>query len=127
MMGDLVPQQNEYTQIGTDALARQGVTAVGCLAGGVVLLLIGAFPPWLTITLGAIAAVAGLGAPLVSKDPEDKKPGLIIAAAGGLFILSKVPILGGIAGFCLGAAALGLFGVGIWKGIQFIKGLKARS
>jgi hypothetical protein len=124
-MSDLVPQKNEYTP--ASVLAKQGVAAVGCLAGGAVLLLIGAFPTWLTITIGALAAVVGLGAPLVSKDKDDKVPGIIIAAVGGLFILSNVPILGGLAGFTLGAATLGLFGLGIWKGIQFIKGLKARK
>jgi hypothetical protein len=124
-MSDLVPQKNEYTP--TSVLAKQGVAAVGCLAGGLVLLIIGALPVVPTIIIGAIAAVVGLGAPIFSKDREDKKVGLIVAATGALFILSTVPILGGLAGFCLGAATLGLFGLGIWKGIQFIKGLKARS
>ncbi len=125
-MSDLVPQKNdEYTP--TSVLAKQGVAAVGCLAGGLVLLLVGAFPTWLTIAVGVIAAAAGLGAPLITKDREDKKAGIVAAIVGGLFILSEIPIVGGLAGFCLGAATLGLFGLGIWKGIQFIKGLKARS
>jgi hypothetical protein len=126
-MSDLVPQKNEYTP--TSKLAGQGVAAAGCLAGGVILLLVGAFPSWLTITIGIIAAIVGLAAPAVSKDPSDKAPGIVAAAVGGLFILSAVnfPLLGGLAGFTLGAATFGLFGLGIWKGIQFLKGLKARS
>ncbi len=124
-MSDLVPQKNENTP--TSTLAKQGVAAVGCLAGGAVLLLIGAFPAWLSVTIGVLAAVAGIGAPIISKDKEDKVPGAILAATGGLFILSKLPILGVLANICLGSATLGLFGLGIWKGIQFIKGLKARS
>jgi hypothetical protein len=124
-MGDLVPEKNEYTS--TNTLAKQGVAAVGCLAGGAILLLIGAFPHWLAITIGILAAIAGLGTHLFSKDKEDKKVGIVAAAAGGIFILSKVPIVGGLIDFALGAATLGLFGFGLWKGIQFIKGLKARS
>ncbi len=123
-MGDLVPQKDGYTP--TNVLAKQGVTAIGCLAGGVILLIVGALPAWLGITLGAIAAIIGLGA-LISKDPDDKKAGIVIAAAGGMFILSKVEIFKGFAGFLLGAATIGLFGIGIWKGIQFLRGLKARS
>jgi hypothetical protein len=128
-MSDLVPQKNEYTpsSVSTSTLAKQGVTAVGCLAGGAILLLVNAFPTGLTIAVGIIAAVVGLGAPIISKDPEDKMPGVIIAAVGGLFILSHVPILGVLANASLGFATLGLFGLGIWKGIQFLKGLKARS
>jgi hypothetical protein len=124
-MSDLVPQKDNYTP--TSTLAGQGVAAAGCLAGGVILLLVGAFPSWLTITIGVIAAIAGLAAPRISKDPSDKKPGIVAAIVGGLFILSEIPIIGGLAGLAMGAATLGLFGLGIWKGIQFMKGLKARS
>jgi hypothetical protein len=124
-MSDLVPQKDTYTP--TSVLAKQGVAALGCLAGGAILLLINAFPTWLTVVVGVLAAIVGLVAPVVSKDPEDKRPGVLLAIVGGLFILSNVPVLGVLANVCLGLGTLGLFGLGIWKGIQFIKGLKARS
>ena len=123
-MGDLVPKNDGYTP--TSVLAKQCVTAIGCVAGGVVLLVVGAVPGWLGIALGVVAAVIGLGG-LISKDPEDKKVGAVVIAAGALFILSKVGFLKGLAGFLMGAGAIGLFAIGIWKGIQFFKGLKTRS
>jgi hypothetical protein len=125
MMGDLVPEKTAFTP--ANVLAKQGVAAVGCLAGGAILLLIGAFPVWLSVTIGVLAAIVGLGAPLVSKDPEDKMPGKVLAAVGGCFVISNIPILGALASAALGLGTLGLFGLGIWKGIQFIKGLRARK
>jgi hypothetical protein len=80
------------------------------------------------IIAGAVVAVVGLGA-FFSKDPQDRKPGLLITAAGLLGILAKAPIppLRPFAGFALGIGAVGLLALGIWKGIQFLRGLKSRS
>jgi hypothetical protein len=87
-----------------------------------------ALPFPLGIAAGAVVALVGVGA-LFSKDPEDRKPGMVITAAGFLAVLARVPIapLRSFAGVLLGIGAVGLLAMGIWKGIQFLKGLKSRS
>jgi hypothetical protein len=115
----------------TKSLARQGVSAVGCIAGGIFLFVmnvIGTRIPVVGIALGAVAAVVGIGA-LLSKDPDDKKPGSVIAAAGVLVILSRVriPFVRPLAGTLLGIGAFGLFAMGIWNAVKFFRGLKSRS
>jgi hypothetical protein len=116
---------NRYTS--TKVLAKQGVAAVGGILGGVGLLLMGALPPIGGILLGALAGIAGIGA-LLSKDPEEKKPGTVLTVAGCLAIVSRVgiPIIKPLAGAFLGLGALGFFAMGIWNGIKFFKGLKSR-
>jgi hypothetical protein len=122
-MRDLVP--GGYTP--TNVLAKQGVAAVGGIAGGVLLLVLGVIPFKIVgIAAGAVVGVIGLGA-FFSKDPEDKKPGIITAAAGGLTILSRLGIFGKLAGGLLVLGTIGLFAVGIWNGLKFLRGLKSRS
>jgi hypothetical protein len=122
-MSDLIPGGG-YTP--TNVLAKQGVIAIGGIAGGIGLLIMGALPPIIGIIAGAAVGVVGIGA-LLSKDREDRKPGLIVAVAGGLSILSKIGIVRPLAGTLLGIGAIGLLGLGIWNGIKFLKGLKSRS
>jgi hypothetical protein len=101
---------------------------VGGIAGGVLLLVLGALPPVVGIIAGAVVGVVGLGA-LFSRDPGDRRPGMVITAAGLLGILAKapIPLIRPLAGFALTIGAVGLLGLGIWKGIQFLSGLKSRS
>jgi hypothetical protein len=122
-MNDIVPGGG-YTP--TNVLAKQGVAAVGGIAGGALLLLMGVLPPVVGIIAGAVVGIVGIGACL-SKDPADKKPGAVTAAAGVLTILSRLPFLGGLAGGLLGLGTIGLFAMGIWNGIKFFRGLKSRS
>jgi hypothetical protein len=112
----------------TGELSKQGVGAVGGIVGGVLLLVLGALPPVVGIIAGAVVGVVGLGA-LFSKDPDDRKPGLLITAAGALAILARapIPLIKPVAGLALGIGAFGLLALGIWKGIQFLRGLKSRS
>ncbi|MFP3089211.1 hypothetical protein LQZ21_02665 [Treponema sp. TIM-1] len=123
-MNDMVPERLAPA----DVLAKQGVAAVGGIAGGILLFIMGALPLPLGIAAGVIVALVGVGA-LFSKDPEDRKPGMIVTAAGFLAILARLPIapLKSFAGFLLGIGAVGLLAMGIWKGIKFLKGLKSRS
>jgi hypothetical protein len=122
-MSDLIPGGG-YTP--TNVLAKQGVVAIGGIAGGIGLFIMGALPPIVGIIAGAAVGVVGIGA-LLSKDREDRKPGLIVTAAGGLSILSKIGIIRPLAGTLLGIGAIGLLGLGIWNGIKFLKGLKSRG
>jgi hypothetical protein len=120
-MNDLISDKPTPTKI----LARRGVKAVGYIAGGICFFVLGALPPIAGIIAGAVAGVVGVGA-LLSKDPDDRKPGLVVTAAGALAILSKVGIVRPFAATLLGIGALGLLGLGIWNGIKFILGLRSR-
>ena len=110
----------------TKVLAKQGVTAVAGIAGGVVLLAMGALPSVIGIAVGAIAGVVGIGA-LLSKNPDDKKAGAVLAAGGALAAASKLPLLAPIAGTLLSLGGIGFLALGVWKGIKFFKGLKSRG
>ena len=112
-----------------DELAKMGISAVSYLAGGSFLLAMSFFASrgLLGIILSVAALVIGIRA-LVSKDMDDRKPGVIITAAGvlGMFIRFRIPVLQVISGSLLGLGAIGLFVLGIWKGIKFLLGLKSR-
>ena len=118
---DLVPR---------DVLAKQGISAVMNLAGGVFLLVmtIGARFRIMGMVLSLGALVVGIGA-IFSKDREDKKPGLFLAAAGvlGMVFQFGIPMLKPFAGFILGLGGFALLASGAWKGIKFLLGLKSRQ
>jgi hypothetical protein len=123
-MNDLIPGDGDYTP--TNVLAKQGITAVGGIAGGLALVIIRALPSFIGIVAGVVIGVIGIGG-ILSKDPEDHKPGLLAAAAGALSILARIGMIRPLAGTLLGISALGLLAMGVWNGIKFIKGLKGRS
>jgi hypothetical protein len=114
----------------TKNLAKQGVTAICMLGGGLFLLVVGTLIRFRVVGLviGVLTGIVGIFA-LLSKDPDDRKPGLLITAAGFLVILSKtgIPVLRSLAPALLIIGALGLMAMGVWKGIQFLKGLGRRS
>jgi hypothetical protein len=126
-MGDIEPAEPFGS---TRSLAKQGVAAAGMIAGGVFLFIMEALARFrvLGLVLGAAAGIVGITA-LLSKDPDDKKPGLVITAAGILVILSKtgIPVLRALAPTLLSIGAVGLLVMGVWKGIKFFKGLRSRS
>jgi hypothetical protein len=122
-MGDLIPG-GDYTP--TNVLAKQGITAVGGIVGGLALIIMRALPPVIGVVAGVVVGVIGVVG-ILSKDPEDHKPGLLAAAAGALSILSRIGIIRPLAGTLLGISTLGLLAMGIWNGFKFIKGLKGRS
>jgi len=113
-----------------DVLVKLGTTAVAHLAGGVLLFVMTTGArfriPGIILSLGVL--ILGIGA-LLSKDKEDKKPGTIITVAGilGMAVQFGPPMLRPFAVFALGLGAIGLFVSGIWKGINFLRGLKSRS
>jgi hypothetical protein len=125
-MSDLIPGDGNNTP--TNVLAKQGVTAIGGIVGGAALMIIRALPSFMGLIAGVIVGVIGIGGAM-SKDPDDRKPGILAAVAGGLAVLSRVPIkpLSALSGTLLGISALGLLVMGVWNGIKFIKGLKGRS
>lgn len=116
-MNDIVP---------TNVLAKQGVAAVGGIAGGIGLMILGGLPSLFGIIAGAVVGIIGLGA-MGSPDPADKRAGIIALVAGGLTVLSKVGIFSGFASGLLGIATAGLIGMGVWNAFKFFKGLKSRA
>jgi hypothetical protein len=128
-MNDL--EKNEsYTP--AKKLEKYGVNAVAGIAGGAILLAaaaLGARFPIVGLVLGAASVFFGAGA-LFSKDPDDKKPGAVLTAAGICLILSRVglSLVRPLASSLLGIGALGLLAMGILNGIKFLRGLnKNRS
>ena len=106
------------------------ISTVLYLAGGLFLLVmtLGGRHPILGLVLPVIALVIGSGA-LLSRNRDDKKPGLVFAAAGiaGLLVRFGIPLLRPFAAFALVLGAIGLIVAGIWKGINFLHGLKSRQ
>ena len=122
-MNDLIGGGNNTP---TSVLSIQGMTAIGGIVGGTALIIMRALPPFMGIIAGVIVGVVGIGG-ILSKESDDRKPGILAAAAGALSILARIGVIRPLAGTLLGISALGLLAVGVWNGIKFIKGLKARS
>jgi len=112
------------------SLSKTGITAIGCTAAGVFLILLGVISsnPVVGIIAGSIVALFGFGS-FTSKDLADKKAGIVLLAAGILTVLSKIPIpfFQPFSKVLLGIGAAGLLLTGIWNGIKFFTGLKKRS
>jgi len=117
----------ELQPVSRNLLTKLGVTAISYLAGGVFLTImtIGARFRLLAIALSIAALVIGASA-LLSRDREDKKPGSLIVAIGllGLLVQFGLPFMRPIAATVLGFAGIGLLAAGVWKGIQFLLGLR---
>jgi len=113
----------------TQTLAKRGVAAVAGIAGGAVLLALGALPSVFGIAAGGVAAVVGLAC-LASRDPDDKKGGAVVTAAGAAALLSRAAPLApvrAIAGTALSIGAFALLGLGIYNGLKFLRGLRDRA
>ena len=128
-MNDIEPRKEI---VPANVLAKQGVSAVAQIAGGVLILIMHIFSarlPPLGIVFGLIIGGVGVGA-LLSKDPEDKKPGAILAIAGVLkltFHVGMLPVIKALAGTFLTVSSLGLLAMGIINGVRFLKGLNSRK
>jgi hypothetical protein len=112
--------------VSSSTLASRGVTAVGGIAGGIGLMVVGALWWPLAIIVGGVVGIAGLGA-MSSHEAADKKLGMAAAGIGALTILSRLPLLGGLAGSVLGLASIALLALGGWNAWKFFQGLKSRS
>jgi hypothetical protein len=114
----------------TSSLSKLGISAVGYAAGGIFLFLLNIFARFrgLGLVIGGVVCLIGIGS-LMSKDPADKKAGVLITAAGALTILSKarIPFLTAVSGTLLSIGAVALLALGIINGVKFFIGLKKRS
>jgi len=110
------------------SLSKLGVSAVGFGAAGIFLLILGSASTLPGIILGALALLFGIGN-IASKDPTDKKAGVLITAAGALTVVSalKIPLLAAVSGVLLKVSAIGLIALGVINAIRFFRGLKKHS
>jgi hypothetical protein len=112
-------------------LEKKGVAAVADLAAGIFLFVLGALGgrfAIMGIILGVLAGIFGLVA-LRSRDSADRKAGAILTAGGILAVLARAgaAFFRPLAGTLLSIGAFGLIAMGLWNGLQFIRGLKSRS
>ena len=124
---------NEVQKIGdipsATSLSKTGVKAIGFSAAGIFVMLLNAIPiTWLGLVVGGIVTLFGI-ASFRSKDPADKKAGIIITAAGALTILSRtgIPFFTPVSNVLLGVGAFGLLALGILNAIKFFIGLRKRA
>lgn len=110
-MNDIVPRE---------MLSKQGVAGFLSVAGGVGLLLMAASGV-LGFVIGVLLTIGGLA---VGLRKADRRPGLIVAGAGVLGILSAA--IGGFPGGMLWFAGVGLIAYGGLSIYRFIRGLKSR-
>lgn len=116
----------------TTSLSKCGVAAVGYTAAGIFLSILNAITSTgfniVGIIAGAVIAFLGIGS-FFSKDPADKKAGLIITTAGILTVISKtgIPFLAGASRVLLVIGAVGLLAIGVINAVKFFRGLKKRS
>ncbi|MCL2833970.1 MAG: hypothetical protein FWD78_12430 [Treponema sp.] len=127
-MNDIVPEKEP---VPTKVVAKHGVTAVAQIAGGLLFLIMHIFSarlPPLGIVFGLLGGGIGLSG-ILSKDPADKKPGVILFIAGILKLVFHVgpAIVRPFAGSLLTVASLILLALGIFNGIKFLTGLNSRK
>jgi hypothetical protein len=109
-------------------LARRGLSAVGFLAAGAGLFVMGSLPGIVGIVAGAAACFFGVGSAF-SHDKADRMGGTVLFAGGALTLLAKlkIPVLAGLSSVVLSIGAVACIGMGIWNGIKFLRGLKDRG
>lgn len=110
-MNDMVPRET---------LSKQGMAGFTAAAGGIGLLVMSAVPV-LGFVIGGVLTVAGV---TVGLHKEDRRPGLVIAGAGVLGILSAA--ISGFPGLALTLAGVGLIAYGGMSIYRFFRGMKSR-
>ena len=103
----------------SDGNSNYGVLVIGCLAGGLVLLILNALPGFFSFIIGAVLLFFGFGV-LASKKSKDKLAGVVIIIAGALTFLTIIPFLKGPAGWILRVGGIALLVLGVWNGILLL-------
>ena len=110
-----------------EVLVKQATQGGFAVAGGLALLIfkgLAAIPIFGPI-VGAAMLVAGLV--LRNKGTSgDKFTSVALIGLGGLAVATIIPFLGGLANGLMWMSGIGLIGVGVWKLIQYYRGMKAR-
>lgn len=113
-MGDLVPKKD---------LVKNGSKGIGGIIGGAVILALNALNPIASLVVGGLVGVTGLG---ISRKPEDRATGYVLAGAGALTAITAIPAIGGVAAWLLGVSGVGLLLMGGWNLAKFIMGYRKR-
>ncbi|MCL2070294.1 MAG: hypothetical protein FWH19_04835 [Treponema sp.] len=123
-------EDETITIIPKEELDRQKKEAIAHMLGGVILMLITSGVRFRLpgIVLSSMALFFGLRG-LFSHEHKDKKPPIVMTSAGilGLLIQFGPPMFRPFAVFILGLGAIGLFALGLWKGIIFLLNQKGRK
>jgi hypothetical protein len=119
-MGDLVPRKT---------LEKQGMKALGGIGGGVGLMVLQAIAGGAALSVpgiivGCAVTLVGLA---ISSSRDDRKAGLLTAAAGAATILASLPILGGLAGSLMWLGGAGLLVMGGINLFKFLKGMRKNN
>lgn len=111
----------------TRNLARQGLSAVGFLAAGIGLSVMGSLPPIPGIVIGAAACFLGVGS-VFSRDSADRVGGSVLFTGGAFTLLAKlrIPLLAPLAHVAMSVGAVACLGLGIWNAVRFFWGLRER-
>ena len=117
-MGDIVPRNQ---------LVKQGVQGIAGIGGGIGLLILKAiasagFIPGLIA--GGIVGIAGL---VIASSKEDRTAGLIAVGAGAVTIVASIPAIGGVVGWLMPVAGIGLIVAGAISLFRFLRNLRRRS
>ncbi|TFG63630.1 MAG: hypothetical protein E4H36_05150 [Spirochaetales bacterium] len=112
-MGDIEPRSG---------LAKHGTTAAAGIAGGIVLLVLGALGPVASLIVGGVIIVVGV---VITTSREDRLPGIVAIAAGAVTALGVFKF--GFADFLLRISGIGLLIMGGIKLFQFFKGMRNRG
>jgi|GEM_PF-6845290 len=105
-------------------MIKQALIGIGCLAGGIIILVVGGLKFIAGIIIGGIIALIGLSI-LIPK--KDRLIGLITTAAGIIIMVSKIPVLGGIANVLIIISGWILIFAGGFAIIKFIINLMKQS
>jgi hypothetical protein len=122
---------NELERWSSRTLEKKGLAAVVNLAAGLFLFILAALGgrfAILGIILAVLSGIFGIAA-LCSRNRTDRKAGAVLTAGGILAILARTgaAFFRPLAGTLLGIGAFGLIALGVWNGIQFIRGLRSRG
>lgn len=123
---------SSYPQYGgapsREVLVKQATQGGFAIAGGIALLIFKGIVaiPYFGVIVGAAMLISGLV--LRSKGSSgDKFTSVALIGLGAVAVATVVPVLGGLASGLMWLSGLGLIGVGIWKLIQYSRGMKGRS
>jgi cell division protein FtsW (lipid II flippase) len=118
-MGDLVPSRQD--------LVKQGMRGVAGVGGGIGLLILsgirnaGLVPG---LIAGGVLAVVGL---VIGRSREDRNAGLIALGAGIVTAVASIPVIGGVVGWLLPVAGIGLLLAGGYSLFKFWTNLRKRN
>ena len=114
-MGDIVPRNK---------LVKQGVKGLGGVGGGITILILSSLGTISGLVFGGLLTAVGI---LISKSKDDRIAGTIVAGAGIITLISKIPAIGSVASWLMGIGGVGLILAGGWSIFKFIKNLRKRS